>query len=462
MAKIVMLCHSHRLDRRVVQEATSLIEAGHSVTLLTIAVSPYGSEETTPEGLRIIRIGREHIVPDNASYRGYKNRRARLDDMRATRTAARLIRGVRRTALKLASRCNRLWYRGALLVRYGNLSPGDPLPFRGAFVKHGRARPSDLVQVHDLPALEAGAELATAWGVPLVYDAHELYSEQRVFSRAQRRICRNAETRLIREPSLVFTINDSIAEEMHRRYRIEKPTVLLNAIDPPAGFDPSVRYDLLRRKLGLAPKRKLLLFQGGFAQHRNLEHLIDAFKRVEHAEVDLILMGFGQFGDALKQRADRAGVLGKRVHFLPAVPLAELLQHSASADIGIIPYPHVDLNSYYCTPNKLFEYIQAGLPILANDSPELNHFVCGYGFGLTAPMRSAEQIAEAVDKVFAQSTETWRENLLRHRDAFSWRAQKLVYLDSLSRQLRTGSSDRPLLEEADLARSSDSREPEAK
>lgn len=177
----------------------------------------------------------------------------------------------------------------------------------------------------------------------------------------------------------------------------------------------------------------MLLFQGGFAPHRNLEALVRAMARVETPDVDLVMMGFGGFGEGLQKLAGRLGLLGRRVHFLPAVPQSELLQHSASADVGIIPYPHIDLNSYYCTPNKLFEFIQAGLPILANDSPELRRFVAEPGFGLVSPMHDAPQIARAIDRAMASGCHAEsRGNLVKRRHEFTWQRHGGAYIEAMS------------------------------
>jgi len=143
----------------------------------------------------------------------------------------------------------------------------------------------------------------------------------------------------------------------------------------------------------------------------------------------LVMMGFGDYGKTLQATAQRMGLIGKRVYFLPAVSQSELLQHSASADMGIIPYPHIDLNSYYCTPNKLFEFIQAGLPIIANDSPELRRFVQNEGFGLIHPMRSPGQIAQAIDIAFQKLPNIdWRQRLKDKRHAFAWDVQANHYI----------------------------------
>jgi glycosyltransferase involved in cell wall biosynthesis len=435
MAQILMLCHDQHLDRRVVAQAKTLIDEGHCVRLLALSFGNETEHETTPEGIQLTRIGLGHIIPENRTYVAYMSRQYRLNDI----LNALANRYPGKTALftkgfNLGSRLNWSLYKAMLLLRYHNRSLHDPLPFRKAFVSHARELHCDLLQVHDLPALEAGVELAENWGVPLVYDAHELYPEQKSFSNAQRTICSKAEQQLIQKAKHVFAVNDSIGEEMARRYRIATPTTLLNAIDPLPDFVPEAHYDLLRQKLGLDTSRRILLFQGGFAPHRNLENLIAAMSYVRTGNVDLIMMGFGDFGERLKEKAQRLGLLGKRIHFLPAVPQSELLQHSASADLGIIPYPHVDLNSYFCTPNKLFEFIQAGLPILANDSPELNRFVRERDFGTTHKMKNARDIARAIDTTFgADNFSTWKLQLKEQRQSLNWETQGVLYKEYISK-----------------------------
>jgi len=434
MARIMMLCHDQHLDRRVLAQATSLLENGHNVRLLALSFDAESQHETLSDGLELTRIGLRHIIPENPTYIHYNIRQHKLNAC-LNRACNRYPQcaAVFQSLFQYASRLNWNLYKALLLMRYHNRTLHDPLPFRQAFVEHGREYPCDLIQVHDLPALQAGAELAAERNVPLVYDAHELYPEQASFSRVQRKLCSAAEAHWIQKADLVFAVNQSIGQEMARRYRIADPVTLLNAIAPPSEFDPEVRYDLLREKLDIPSTRRILLFQGGFAPHRNLEQLVAAMPHVKTADVDLVMMGPGDFAEKLKQKAASAGLLDKRIYFLPAVPQSELLQHSASADIGIIPYPHIDLNSLYCTPNKLFEFIAAGLPILANDSPELNRFVCEQGFGMTQRMNNPKAIAAAIDGAFAAPEyPAWSKNLCEKRHAFAWDVQKTGYVQHMN------------------------------
>lgn len=427
---VLMLCHDQHLDRRVVAQAQSLISIGCRVILVALSFDSDGSEEKTPEGIDLVRIGLAKITPENPIYRGYVRRQNKFNAcLNSAANHSPAFRAVFSAGFRLASKSNWLIYKLMLLLAYRNRTLHDPLPFRSAFVNAASHIEADIIQVHDLPALEAGVELAQMRNAPLVYDAHELYPEQASFSSVQKKICSAAELKLIKHADLVFAVNESIAREMSNRYSIGLPRVLLNAIDPLPTFDPSLKYDLLREKTGVGTDKRILLFQGGFAPNRNLENLVCAFRWVTTPDVDLVLMGFGSFGEKLKALAQKYGLLNRRVHFIAAVSQAELLQHSASADMGIIPYPHVDLNSYYCTPNKLFEFIQAGLPILANRSPELERFVKANGFGDVASMNSAEQIASAIDQAFASGEmSSWRQALLDGQQRFTWKVEEQCYL----------------------------------
>lgn len=431
--RVLMLCHDQHLDRRVSAQAHSLIANGCHVTLMMLAFGPEGSSETDAAGLEIVRIGLAGIIPENPTYVRYMARQHSYNDAlnRRANKNQKLLK-LWNLGFRTSSRVNRYRYLAGLYVRYRNRFMHDPLPFRSAFSNAAKGLSFDLLQVHDLPALEAGVQLAEEHNVPLVYDAHELYPEQASFSREQRRICSQTEARLITRAQLVIAVNDSIGEEMARRYHIRKPVTLWNALTPDASFDIAAKHDLLREKLGLSKSRRILLFQGGFSPNRSLERLVDAMAHVKTDDVDLVLLGFGGFERVLRQHAERHGLLGKRVHFLKAVDQNVLLQHSASADMGIIPYPHVDMNSYFCTPNKLFEFIQAGLPILANSSPELIRFVKGNGFGHVAPMTSAAAIAEAIDAAFSHPDYArWRDNLVAGRARFTWDRQEERYLKAI-------------------------------
>ena len=273
-------------------------------------------------------------------------------------------------------------------------------PYYLHFLELARRYPGRVFVAHDLPVLASAAVAAEEFGCYLAYDAHELYPEQHLFSAERSASLGQAEAELISRADLVTTVNGSIASEMAERYCIDRPSIILNCPAAPAGGLPVPRTNLLRDHLGLDHHHFIVLFQGGLSPNRNLEALVDAMSMVRRRDVVLVLLGpDGGTRSTIEQIARTSGLLGDRVRIVDPVAQDVLLSWTAGADIGIIPYPSIDLNSRLCTPNKLFEYIVAEVPILANDLPELRNFVVGNGFGMVCPMVGALAIAAAIENM---------------------------------------------------------------
>jgi len=428
--RFLMITHDQEIDRRILQQARSLMQRGWSGTIVCLSHDQHDAAERE-ELLEIARIGLSKIIPPCPVYKSYQWRQNAVLEWCYTRPH-RAINGRWPRMMKLVdvtfrnvSSLHGKFYRAHLYAYYQNRRITCPLPFDDCFYAAAKAWPADLVIAHDLPALPAGVRVAAEWNVPLVYDAHELYYEQKAFSRRQKGMMRRVESELIHKCSATFTVNDSIAEEMARRYGCRKPGVLLNALDPtPEGADigsPNEGTGLLREHLQLEPDRPLLLFQGGLLANRNLENLVRAMAHVKNQRCLMVFMGNGPLREPLESMAKNMGIAG-RMRFVPAVPPSELLAWTRSADLGVIPYPPVDLNTRFCTPNKLFEYIQAGVPILANDLPELRRYVLETAFGQTAPMHNPQAIAVAIDQFIAdkEAVRKARETIVRRREEFTW------------------------------------------
>jgi len=206
--------------------------------------------------------------------------------------------------------------------------------------------------------------------------------------------------------------------------------VILNALDAQTNFDVNKKYDYFREKLPIKDTQKIVLFQGGYSPNRNLHLLVQSAKYIENKDVVIVLMGFGDYEKELQQIAKDDKTLSKKVFFFPAVDQSVLLEYSASADVGIIPYPHIDLNSYYCTPNKLFEFIQAGLPMIANDSPELNRFIQENKIGYSKKIETEKDIANMIDTYFEQRID-YKSNILKVRGKISWSVEEKKFVEMM-------------------------------
>ena len=255
----------------------------------------------------------------------------------------------------------------------------------------------DLIVAHDLPMLAPAALAAEMLATPLAYDSHELYTEIHTLSPEVSAKLKKMESDLIRIPEAVFTVNEFIAGELATAYDIAEPKVLYNCTNLPQDWSPP--YDRLRQELRLGREKKIVLFHGWFSSGRNLENLLEAFTLLP-SEYVLVFLGFGEYGAALLKRVN-ASRLAERVLFHDAVLQTEVLYYVASSDLGVIPYAPIDRNSYFCSPNKLFDFLLCQVPVLGYDSPFLAKTLAGQGVGvnrkLDTPHAFSEGILEALE-----------------------------------------------------------------
>lgn len=381
---VVFLTPDRIVDRRIVLEGQSLAARGFNVTIVADLGSVVKDELTYP-GVVLCNVlttpGGNPVLPGKSVFSVMKGV--------AKKALARWPAG--HTAVRKA-----FFYIYYLLQPSGNarLSPLE---------EHyeGRALeiPADIYVACDLPMLPPAFRAASERGSLLVYDAHEFYTEQISLVSPERRTLVEAEKRLISKAHLVLTINESIADLFSMRYGVEKPEVIYNCTSPPPAFSREAHHNIIREKLSLSRDVKVVLFQGGYLHGRNLEALVMSARHFSDG-VMLVLLGYGEYRAHLEKLASRHGK--GRVFFLDAVSQEELLAHSASADLGIIPYQPVDLNTKFCTPNKFFEFIQAGLPVLADVKlEELRRYIERERIGFLSDLSTPEVIAEAVNRIVA-------------------------------------------------------------
>ncbi len=154
----------------------------------------------------------------------------------------------------------------------------------------------------------------------------------------------------------------------------------------------------------------ILLYQGGFSDFRGLTELVRSAGLFPNNWV-LALMGWGKFEERLRHIASEVDPAGTKVHFIPPVPRKELARWTQGAAVGIIPYENVCLNHWYCTPNKLWEYPLAGVPILASPFPEIKKIIDGHNIGwLLEESIGSKGIARALRKITDEGLAEKRQN----------------------------------------------------
>ena len=285
------------------------------------------------------------------------------------------------------------------------------------FRQAAREFPAQVYHASDLYTLPALHAAARAHAGRLAYDARELYAHVAATTGRPwiRLFWQSVERRYIRRADAVFTVSPSIAQALQQTYRITPPIVLYNA--PPAqSLAPS---GVLRERLGLSADTAIVLHQGQLRSHRGVTRLVEAFRHVPGGV--LVFLGDGPLKPALRQSALHPELAG-RVHFLDPVPPDALLPVTASADIGVTLLEDVCLNHRYALPNKLFEYLRAGVPVLGSDLPEVRRVVMDYDVGRVVDPADEAALADTLRYMVDHSEDRarWARNAPAVFDTYSW------------------------------------------
>jgi glycosyltransferase involved in cell wall biosynthesis len=277
-----------------------------------------------------------------------------------------------------------------------------------------RLRKEDLtiIHSHSVAALPVGVVLKFVTGARLVYDAHELESHANGLSPFRSRLTRWLERIWIAGADKTVTVCASIADWYGQEYSIERPVVIMNV--PGKQKDVVARSTILRELHGIPTGDLIYLYQGALAPGRGVENLLQVFSGTLHGR-HLALMGYGPLEDAIMAAAARS----PNIHFQPAVPPSEVLHYTAGADIGLCLIENTCLSYYYSLPNKLFEYLLAGLPVMVNDMPEqrriVEHFRCGW----VVPESLSEQAA-LIESIDAGGLALYQAGAAKAAEAFDW------------------------------------------
>ncbi|HUQ79159.1 MAG TPA: glycosyltransferase [Patescibacteria group bacterium] len=241
--------------------------------------------------------------------------------------------------------------------------------------------------------------LARRHGAQVVYDARDIYVDAGNVARLPgpvRGLIGRLERGWARSVGRVVTVNEPYAEVMASRWDVEQPLIVMNCS---YRYQPATPRDRrFHRALDLTPRTPVVLYQGGFSRERGIEPLIDAIRLVP--EVVLVLMGYGPLTGELTRMAAHPA-LGDRVRILPAVSPADLLDWIAAADIVAMPIQPSTLNHRLTTPNKLFEALAAGVPVVASDLPGMASIVRDHGVGVLVDPTNPAAIADAIADLLA-------------------------------------------------------------
>ena len=278
-----------------------------------------------------------------------------------------------------------------------------------------RSEPVGCISAHSLAVLPLCAALAAVTGAKLVYDTHELETETSGYKGVRQKLGKLVERALIRRAARVFVVSDSIGDWYARQYGIAQPTTVRNIPQFAAAVEERIPATITSLPIPEGAIR--YIYQGGFIAGRGIERLLETFSRSTRAH--LIMMGSGPLEGRVRDAARRHD----NIHLLPPVSPKEVLQYTRGADVGICLTDNSCLSHYYSLPNKVFEYLHAGLPVVVNPLFEQQKLVETFGCGWVAPEDPAKMLA-LLEGINDAAREGARAGVQRAKTALSWEGER--------------------------------------
>lgn len=268
----------------------------------------------------------------------------------------------------------------------------------------------DLLVANDLDTLLANYLISKIKGVPLVYDSHELFTEVPELKEGSfaKKTWEKVEAWIVPKLTYCITVNESIAAIFFKKYGV--PFKVLRNM--PYRYQKTEQ--ITRAQLGLPSDKKIILLQGnGINIERGAEEAVLAMKYVNTPSI-LLIIGNGDVMPILKKLVEQEH-MEQRVLFKPRMPYAQMMQYTRQADLGITFDKPKSLNYLYSLPNKIFDYIQAEIPVLSSRLPELEKIINTYEVGGLIDEHNPEHIAKLYDLCLTDETlrNKWIKNLAK-------------------------------------------------
>lgn len=377
-------------DARVLKEAQTLQAVGYSVIVHALHTPGKTQErETLPGGIKVVRVARSPfwrfrkrkklMMKNNFSVH------EKLPSMSPTKQMLRLLA---RFSTHVGLLCRLIASR------------------------------ADVIHAHDVNVLPTAWLASCFLRVPLIYDAHEISTDREGY-KSFRHVVGWVEKKIMPRTIGSITTTDARAKFFARAYGVTRPLVLQNR-PRQHHIERSTR---IRDELNLSEPLPIVLYQGGLQQGRGLALLVEAAAEVKNAY--FVFIGGGRLSSSLKMQAESLGITD-RVFFIPTVALNDLPAYTLSADIGVQPIENTCLNHFTTDSNKLFEYVLAGLPVIASKVPEIKKVVEGYGLGILFPPGDKLALVDALNNLITDSAARlcYTKNACKAASSLNWEAQE--------------------------------------
>jgi glycosyltransferase involved in cell wall biosynthesis len=301
------------------------------------------------------------------------------------------------------------------------------------------AQHPDILHCHDQAMLNVGTAIKKiSKNVTLVYDSHELFhlwplnyiSYASQWIRLKSYIVRKCQIYRERKNGwsidYLITVNDSLAEILRRYLNLrEAPLVLRNI---PERVPVPAKNDVIRKAFGISLDRKVIVFIGlNIYRHSlNLETVFDQIAPVPNLSLVVICGERGNKKELVEYVRSRGY---GNIYFHPLLKPSEINQYLASCDLGLVPtWNRKDMSYWYALDNKLFEYISAGIPVLATQQPEYKNIVEKHNVGVCVNPDEPLAYRRGAEKILSGYT-AYSDYLKRAVQELNWEQEQRKLLE---------------------------------
>lgn len=287
----------------------------------------------------------------------------------------------------------------------------------------------NLLLSNDLDTMLPNFFVSRLKRIRMIYDSHEYFTEtpELVHRPKVQRVWKRIEKMTVAKLDEMITVCDSIADLFQEKYGVKCHVIRnipLRKALPPKGD---------KEELGLPIDKHLLVLQGsGINMHRGAEELVQAMRYLD--DCFLMIIGGGDVLPMLKQMVEEER-LADRVRFLPRMPYSQMMVYTQLAEFGFCLDKDTNLNYRFSLPNKLFDFIQAGVPIIASHLVEIERIIVGYDLGLFVESHDPKVIAATIRKGLSDESrrDQWKRNLAVAAEDLCWENEEKKLLEIYQR-----------------------------
>lgn len=289
-----------------------------------------------------------------------------------------------------------------------------------AVIKMQRTR-YDCVSAHSLSVLPIAWLAAALRGAHLIYEPHEIETETTETVGVRKMLSKVVERILIMRSDAFVLTSDGHKLWYERHYGTNFGIVVRNTPYKVADFQRC--KSIFRSKFLIPDGHLVFLYQGAIAVPRGINILLDVFSRVDR-RFHIVFMGFGADVNMVRQRA----LVHSNIHYMTAVPPDSLRQYTSGADVGIHMMDASCVNHLYALPNKPMEYMNAGIPAIVSDLPEMGKLIRESGGGWVVPVNNAAALKATIEGIKSTEIAAKRELAIRWALENYWEREEVKLL----------------------------------